>query len=179
MIVKCDYCGKDVEKKICHVNRARKLGKKLFCNRTCFGLNKRHNRTDAESKEIKRLYDLEYRDKNESRLKIVRKEWFAKDYAKNPEKYRLRRIAKYKKHLEYLSAPEYKEWKKNYDKVFRAKKQYGEFWEAELILRDIENEIDNREVKLQLGLINKTQKRKRKYERLNSSKLEKCPLGNS
>jgi hypothetical protein len=179
MIIKCTHCGKKVDKRSGHVNRANKLGARLFCNRTCYGLDKRHNRSLDEQKEVKRIYDLEYCKNNYIKRKSQQKEWFDQDYAKHPEKYKERRKAKYEAHLKYLSTDKYKAKKKKYDREFRAKKKYGEFWESFIHLQDIDKFIDNREVKLQLCLTNKNQKRKRNYERINSSKLERSPLGNS
>jgi hypothetical protein len=176
MIVKCDYCGSDVEKHAGHVNRAKKMSNKLYCNMTCAGLGKRCNRTNEEKKEIKRLYDLEYRTKNHERIKQRQQKYNSSPAGRDMQK--RQREKREKEHLEYCQTPEYREWKRKYDREYQAKKTYGEFWEAFIFLRDIENEIDNREVKQQLNLNNKSQKRKRDYERFNSSKLEAGTLGN-
>lgn len=174
--VHCSHCGKDVEKYVGHVNRAKKEGAKLFCNQTCFGLSRRM--TDAEKKELKRLYDIEYRKKNEKRLKKVRHEYFVKDYAANPEKYREQRRKKQAQHNEYCRTKKYRKWKQNYDQQHRAKKWYGEFWEAAITLRNLQGVVDNRTAKQEQKVINKTQNRKR-YANKNTKRkeLESCTMG--
>jgi hypothetical protein len=165
MIVVCQYCESKIDKPSGAVNRANRLGLNIYCNRTCAGLARRKNKSESENKEHKRLYDIEYRNKNKELIKAKKAEYFKKDYAKNPEKYKKLRKSKYKKHLEYLNTPEYKAYKKEYDKKHRAKKYYGEFWESSILLVEIEKQIPNFEVKQQLQLINKSQKRKRDYEK--------------
>jgi hypothetical protein len=134
-------------------------------------------KTKEEKKLEKREYDKLYRAKNKERLRKEKAEWFKKDYAENQEKYKTCRKEKYSKHLEYLSTPEYKAYKKTYDEKYRVKKKYGEFWESAIILKNIEEEIPNFEVKQQLGLINKSQKRKRNYEKAKCKEFERSTLG--
>jgi len=128
--VKCCTCGKVVKKNVGHVNMSKKMGLKFFCNQKCFGVSRRHNKTEAQCKEEKRLYDIQYREKNEERLKKRRHDWFMQDYAKNPEKYKKERQRRYPKHLEYLRKPEYREYKKDYDVKYLAKKYFGIYWES-------------------------------------------------
>lgn len=163
MIVNCEHCGKPLEKSTGHVNRARKVGMKLFCNRICFGLNRRVQRTTEQKKEIKRLYDIEYRKKNHDYVEARRKAYEKSPAGRAMQK---RNREKFKQHhLEYCRTPEYKAWKKNYDKVNHAKYNYGEFWEANLILNEIETVIEpeRKETKVQKGTYNKSQKRKRTW----------------
>lgn len=177
IIVTCCYCHKDVEKHTGHVNRAAKMGNKLYCSRECFGLDRRSKLTIEEKKLNKRLYDLEYMKKNKDLILEKIRLYNSSPAGRAMQK---RNREKFKQsHLEYCRTTEYRKWKKQYDREFRAKNNYGEFWESFIHLQDIEEDIDNREVKLQLCLTNKNQKRKRNYERINSSKLERCPLGNS
>lgn len=168
----CAYCGEQITKKI------HKGCKNAYCNRECSGLGRRNNKTEQQKKEEKRLYDIEYRNKNIESIKEKNKTYFKKHYEANPEKYRQKRKDNYKRHLEYLNTPEYKAYKKEYDKKYRAKKQYGEFWESAIILQDIELQIDNREVKQQLNLINKSQKRKRNYEQIKRKEFKRSLVGN-
>lgn len=160
MITNCSHCGKQIEKTDGHYNRAKKLGRKLFCNKICFGVSQRTSLEDK--KKVKSDYDKslrqtqEYKDKKAERFKI--------DYAKNPDRYKQKRIRRYKKHLEYLRTPEYKEYKKEYDKKYRAALFYGEFSEAAILLNDLENILDSKVIKYEQDLINKTQKRKRQWK---------------
>lgn len=168
--MKCSHCGKDINKP--------KRCKNVYCNKLCSSLGRRSNKTEQQKKKEKAEYDRQYRLNNKDMLKRKKHEYFKKDYSENPEKYKEIRRKKYSKHLEYLNKPEYKAYKKEYDRVYRAKKQYGEFWESHILLVDIENLIPNTEVKQQLNLINKSQKRKRNYESIKRKEFKRSPLGN-
>lgn len=171
--MKCAHCGNDVLKHVGHVNRANKLGMKLFCSKKCFGLDRRIS--ISEKKELKRLYDIEYRNKNKDLLKS-KKQAFNKTEAGRAIQKRNRDKRK-DKHAEYINRPDYKSWKQQYDKVYRAKKDYGDFWEAQLILKDIEKQIEPErvQIKIQKGTYNKSQKRKRLWNSM--QKTLKTPSG--
>lgn len=163
--VTCKQCGSEIEKFIGHVNRANKMGMGLFCNRTCFGLNRR--KSIEEKKAVKAAYDKKIY--NTPERQDARKRYFKKSYENNPEKYRAIRKAKYPKHLEYLRTPEYKAWKKEYDRNYLAKKDYGAFAEAAILLKELEEyllTIRPDGIKFQMGITNKTQKRKRLWQRV-------------
>ena len=159
MKCECFACGKMIEKSIGHFNRAKKIGAKLFCNIKCFGLSRR--KSIAEKKEIKRLYDIQYRLKNEDYIK-ARMQLYNESTAGRAMQKRNREKFK-QNHLEYCRTEKYKKWKYEYDQKHVAKKQYGEFWEASLVLKNIEKVIEPEkyETKLNNGLLNKSQKRKR------------------
>lgn len=168
---KCSYCGKSFL--VIHVgayNRSVKSGLNVFCNLRCFGLSRRLNETDEEKKSAKSFYDMFLRvSKTEDELikeSFENAFYFQLDYRSNPDKYKEQRRKRMPKHVEYCRRPEYKQYKINYDKKYRAKKDYGIFWEAAIILIDLEKEIDNRLVKNELGLINKSQKRKRLWQKI-------------
>jgi hypothetical protein len=93
----CPYCGKTTPKETGAVVRARKLGAPIYCNRICAGLGRRNNKTTEQKKEEKRLYDIEYRNKNYDRLKIEKAESFKRRY--DPEKARIQRKANMHKHV--------------------------------------------------------------------------------
>ncbi len=167
--IKCPHCGKKVEKNVGYVNRAKKLGVPIFCSR----VSHRVNKTAKQKKEEKRLYDLQYREKNLEKLKEQKKQFFKIDYAANPEKYRKIRKKRYPKHLEYLRTPEYKEWKAEYDVKYLAKKYFGIYWESAIILKELEEHlltIRPDGIKFQMGITNKTQKRKRLWQKLKKQK---------
>jgi len=151
----CAHCGQQSIRKTGHVNRSTRLGWPLYCGKKCAGLARRTNRSIADKKEAKRLYDIEYRKRNEKRLKVARANWFQKDYAANPDKYRRVRKAKQAAHNEYCRQPQYKEWKREYDLQFRAKK-FGELWESHLLLVQLEREILKHMTRYEIQLKNKT-----------------------
>jgi len=169
VIVQCSYCKTEVEKSTSHVNRAKKVGALLFCSKTCFGSSRRNCKTVIQKKEEKRLYDEEYRKKNAALLKAKKHDYFVKNY--DPIKAALERKKKMAQHVEYCRTPEYKEWKKKYDQGYRARKEYGEFWEVFLAVLEIDKEVEERQSKYEISIVNgtfnKAQTRRREYERLN------------
>ena len=171
--IQCGYCSKEIKKSIGDINHAKKRGYGLFCNQTCSGLSHRHNKTEEQLKKEKSDYDKEFRIKNRERLKKQKHEAFKIDYAANPEKYRAIRKAKYEKHLLYLQSDKYKIWKKNYDEKRRAKIMYGEFAEASLVLKKIEDVLDAQLIKREQGItFNKsTQQRKRTWQRNSTARI--------
>lgn len=159
----CAWCGEDGQQEAGAVNRAHRRGAKLYCSRKCSGLGRRKNKTDAEKKLAKRLYDMEYRRKNRDLLKAKKAAYHKRVY--DPTEAAIKRRARRKEHAEYCRRPEYKVWKRSYDRRYRAKKQYGEFWESYLLFQDIETEVLLRMPRQQVayinGTTNKSQKRKR------------------
>jgi hypothetical protein len=129
-------------------------------------------KTDEQKKEIKRLYDIEYRKKNLESIKKKKAAWFQRDY--DPVKAAVKRKERMPYHVEYCQQPEYKKWKKKYDEAYRAKKQFGEFWQAFLIVTEINKEVLQRASRYEIGytngVVNKSQNRSREYERLISNK---------
>jgi len=162
---KCFTCGRDVERKA-------RTGLKLFCGRVCFGLSRRKEKTAAQKKEEKRLYDARYRMLNLTLLKSKKAAYFQATY--DPEKARIERKKKMPNHVEYCRRPEYRAWKSKYDSAYRAKKDYGPFWEAGMLLIELNNEVDQRATKEELalakGTVNKALTRRREYESITGNR---------
>lgn len=112
MIIKCAYCGNENDFPTGKVNRARNNGLNIYCDRKCAGLGRRTNKTIQQKKEEKRIYDNAYRLRNSEKIKIKKSEYFKRDYAKNPEKYKEFRIKRMPKHLEYCRNEKYKNKKR-------------------------------------------------------------------
>lgn len=163
MKANCHQCGKDFNVHVGHYNRAMNVSGKVYCNRTCAGLGRRKNYTDAEKKEAKRLYDIEYSKRNVEEKKIKKHEYFKRTY--DPQKAAIERKKKMPKHIEYCRQPEYRKCKKNYDKVYHSKKNFGEMYECAIILFELESILDSKKIKIENNIINKTQKRKREWQR--------------
>lgn len=179
MKVICHHCGSEVEKPTGQINRARKQGNNIYCNRECAGLAKRKNLTDAEKKEKKRLYDMEYRAKNKEVIKKKKAEYFQRTYDPvEAAKYRKKRMHI---HVERCRKPEYRAYKKQYDRVYRAKKDYGDLWEVQLAILSLQDEIDSRADRYQIysekETLNKKQQRTRHEQRLNREESERRPMG--
>ena len=113
---------------------------------------------------------MAYRAVNLDKLKLQKKEYFKQYY--DPAKARVERRKRSKAHAEYCRQPEYREWKKVYDRQYRAKQVYGEFWESFLLAQDIREKVLSSmsayEVSLSKGVLNKVQKRRLKNDKVNS-----------
>lgn len=140
MRIVCAYCGMESDKPASAVNRARKDGLPQYCNRTCAGLARRvPPRTLQQKRDEKAAYDRIYRKQNMPR------------------------------HVEYCRRPEYKAYKARHDREYRAKKEYGEFWECAILALELRRECLERmtahDIRQSNGLMNKALKRKReRYE---------------
>lgn len=170
--IRCDHCNKRSERVAGEVNRARKAGLPLYCNRACSGLARRKHRTKAQLIEAKRLYDIEYRKRDPEGRKAARQAYHRATY--DPVTAAEHRKKRMQWHVQYCQRPEYKEWKREYDKAYRAEKLYGPFAEAFMLLGDLEAEIASRmskyEIYLANGTINKALKRRREHAALVSGR---------
>jgi len=170
----CAFCDVTAERPAGHCNRSLARGDKLYCGRRCSGLGRRKHKTKAQKVEEKRLYDMEYREQNIERLTVQKREHFKRTY--NPAKAAIERKAKMPRHIEYCRQPKYRAWKRDYDRQYLAKKDYGEFWECALLADDIRNEALNRmtdyEIRLSKGTLNKSQQRKRDLARAHRAEPE-------
>ena len=139
----------------------------LFTATECAGLGRRKNKSEDQKVAEKRQYDMEYRRKNRQLLKAKKRKYFEKTY--DPAKAAEERKLKMPRHVEYCRRPEYKAWKQVYDRVYRAKQDYGEFWESFIILTDIEREVFSRmswyEIHKEHGQLYKHIKRRREYDK--------------
>lgn len=152
----CAHCGKASLKETGHVNRSVATGCKLYCSMKCSGLGRRKNISSEQKKGAKRLYDLKYRAKNRERLCKEKMEFFRRDYAANPEKYRKWRKARSAAHSEYCRRPEYMAKKHTYDRIRYAKEKFGDMWESHVLIMGIEEEVLKHMSKYEIGLKNKT-----------------------
>ena len=169
MKVICAYCGKEFDKPTGEYNYSIKIGMKFYCSRKHSGLGRRTNETPEEKRAIKAWYDqflnISMTEDERELEELQRMVYFQWDYARNPEKHKERRRDRMAAHLEYCRQPEYKEWKKGYDELYRAKKDYGDWWESAIALKNLDKEIDYRESKKQNKIYNKsTSKRKRAWQ---------------
>lgn len=177
----CHHCGATASRPSGAVNRARRKGLNLYCSKRCSGLARRKNRSDAEKRAAKAVYDAEYRRKNAERLRAEKAAYYQR--TRDPVKEAEVRKARMAQHVEYCRRPEYVEWKREYDRQYRAKKQYGEFAECFLLAQDIRQEClsqaSDYEIRLTAGTLNKSIKRKRDYERTHGNRAEIGALGNA
>ena len=180
MQYQCAHCGKTADRPSGHVNRARKSGMTLYCGRECSGLGRRSNKSADEKVANKRLYDMEYRRKNRAMLQAKKALHFKLTY--DPDKARVDRRERMAQHVEYCRRPEYREWKRDYDRRYRAEKKYGEFSECFLLVLDIRAEClsqqSDYEMRHAKGRVAMTQQRRRDYARTHRQEPQVGPLGN-
>lgn len=129
----CTRCGKRARKLSGGVNRSRRLGLPLYCGRRCAGLARRKHKTKAQRIEEKRLYDIEYKKRNEAALKVKRAAYFQRTY--DPVKAAIERKKRMPRHVEYCRQPWYREWKRQYDAAYSGLKEV--LWET---LNDVRTE---------------------------------------
>lgn len=162
----CAHCGKPVKQPIGAINRALRMGLRLYCDKVCSGLGRRVEKSKAQKVEEKRVYDEQYRQRNLAMLKAKKAAYFQATY--DPAKAAIGRKARMAQHVEYCQRPEYKAWKREYDRAYRAKADFGPFWESALLLLQVDEEVSSRMTKYEIyaanGTLNKSQQRKRDYE---------------
>lgn len=179
----CSFCKSESDRPTGEVNRAKKRGLHLYCDRVCAGLGRRKHKSVQQKKEEKRLYDMGYRKDNKKKLKKKKAAYHKENY--DPEKAAIIRKSRMPYHVEYCQRPEYREWKKDYDRKYRAKKDYGEFWECFLLTQDIRQaalaQMTDYEIRFNKGTLNKRLQRKRDHARQQSeiirAELERGPMG--
>ena len=179
--VKCSHCQSEFSISRGHFNRAASRGANLYCGLRCSGLARRVYRTDAEKKRLKADYDRVRRAEKSEEIKAKKAAYYQR--TRNPEKEAATRKARAHLHAEYCRRPEYKKWKRDYDRQHRAQKQYGEFADCFLLAMDIRQECLSRqsdyEIRLAAGTLSKSQKRKRDYERAYSDQPQASIMGNT
>lgn len=163
---KCAWCGKRC------VVHTRTRG--TYCGRKHFGLARRKNRTIWEKKEIKRLYDIDFRRKNRARLKREKAAYHARVHKRVAAKMKkVRQTPEYKRRMrayleKYWDHPVRLETKADYDRRWRARRDYGKLWELKyltvLINKEVKARMTNYELRLQNGTLNKAMNRGRNGE---------------
>lgn len=160
--INCPVCKLDKPKYIGHINRANKMGARVYCSKACSGIARRY--TVEQKKAIKRDYDKQYRADNLELLKKKHHEYFKKSY--DPQKAAVERKKRMPKHVEYCRQPEYKVKKKKYDARRRDEINYGEYSECFRLILEIESLYSQREAYRINQLYNKApSKRKRTWKR--------------
>jgi len=169
----CAHCGSVAYKEAGGVNRSRGRGAPVFCSRECSGARRRIERSTEEKRALKAEYDRKRRAELGEALLAEKREARRRLLAENPQLVRARekanRDANKERHLEYCRRPEYKKWKSQYDQKHRARKWFGDFGEAAIILNQLIAEISTRATRTEIyranGTLNKHQERRRDYER--------------
>ena len=117
-----------------------KIKSPLYCSQKCFGLARRKNKSVKEKKRLKAEYDKKRRTEKSDELKAKKKAAYAIYGPLHRDKEREIRKKNMSKHVEYCRQPEYKEWKKKYDRKLRVA-EYGEFSESYELLEQLVKEI--------------------------------------
>lgn len=180
MQIECAYCGKTSDKASGAVNRSRKVGIPLYCDRACAGLARRKPpKSIKQRKAEKRAYDAARRVALADEIRAAKREYHKRTY--DPAKAAHARKRRMPRHVEYCRRPEYVEWKREYDRKYRAKKFYGDFADCFLLVMDIRAEclsqMTDYEIRYANGGVAKTQQRRRSYDRANREEHESGSLG--
>ena len=136
--------------------------------------------TDAEKRAAKKAYDASRRKELSVEIKAAKAAYYQR--TRNPVQEAEKRKERMPYHVEYCRRPEYRAWKAKYDQEYRAKQEFGEFWESAILALEIRREClalsDDTEIRRQAGTLNKHQQRRREYDRTYGNQPEIGPLGN-
>lgn len=166
----CRHCGAVVKQPAGAITRAMKLGANLFCGKSCAGLFKSVNgakywMTDAERRAAKSEYDKRRRAQMREEINARKRQYHHATKHARADVLRAHRVKRREYHAEYCRQPQYVERKAAYDRDLRARKQFGEFAEAFLILQKVEGEVADRATRQEImqtnGTYNKAQNRRR------------------
>ncbi len=124
MKINCSHCNKETIKTLGYYNRAVKKGMKMFCSRKCAFDSRRT--TKEEKIEVKRVYDIKYREKNLTKIKSNKKIYYETNKKEIYLKQRKRtdNDEHRKKHAEYCCRP----YQRAKEKVNRYKRLLGSDW---------------------------------------------------
>lgn len=181
MKIICAGCGIEVDKRASEVNRARRAGLRLSCNRACAGIARRSNKSTEQKRLEKKEYDVGYRAANLPDIKTKKRAYHKRTY--DPAQAAAVRKVNMPRHIEYCRRPEYRAYKQQYDRRYCAEKQFGPFAEAAMLLSDIDREVNSRatdyDVRVMNGTLNKVQQRKRAYAAAFSHQSQTSALGDT
>lgn len=172
----CWWCGSEAFRERGQITRALSRGP-IYCGKDCAGLARRlvNAPTEDEKRAAKAAYDAQYRRRNRAKLKAKKAAYFKATY--DPEVAKVIRAKRMPWHVEYCRRPEYRAWKSSYDRQYNAKKSFGPFAEAALVLGDLQAEIDSRANRQDLneakGTFNKSINRRRDYARTNPQSVRR------
>lgn len=177
----CAHCSLQFTARVSRVNQAAKRGATLYCGKRCAGLARRVFKTQEQKRAEKSAYDAARRVKLASRIKAEKAAYFQRTY--DPVAAAIKRKERMPLHVEYCRRPEYVKWKAEYDAAYRAKRDYGDWWESFLMIKQIRDEVLSRssahEIRQINGTINKAQQRRRSYESTIGRESENCIMGNA
>lgn len=180
MLFSCPQCRCYGDKPASALNRAARRGVPIYCGRECAGIARRKPAKSLEQRKAeKSAYDAQRRINIADRLRAEKRAYHIRTY--NPAKAAIERRNRMPKHVEYCRRPEYRQWKREYDRQYRAR-EYGEFADCYLLVLDIRNEClsqqSDYEIRMSKGTFGKWQQRRRDYDRLDREEPEIGPMGN-
>lgn len=166
MIITCPQCGCLADKPAGAVNRSKSKGAPIYCGKVCASIGRRKpEKPPSQRKAEKAEYDRQYRAKNAGILRKKKADYYQRTADREKEREYRKKVMR--RHVEYCRRPEYKAYKSQYDKRYRAQKYYGDFAECALVLRELETAVLDRASRYQLqfesGKLNKAKKRKDEY----------------
>jgi len=80
VLIKCAYCGKEIDKRVADVNRANKEGYSLYCGRGCFGKGRRLDPEEKKRRQAERIKEYWKRPENAKRKRAKGREYGRRTY---------------------------------------------------------------------------------------------------
>lgn len=172
MLIQCTHCGNSVEKETSAVNRSRKVGMALYCDKRCSSDARRIGTEEKKARKVE--YDRQRREGPLREALLQQKKAYYEAHAReilavqkaareaDPELKKRRRDCQKR----CMERPEWKEHKREYDRQYRADREFGEMAPAYLLLLELEKEVERQEpdwvdLQRQKGTLNKSQRRRR------------------
>jgi len=178
--IQCGHCGKNKTVTMSAYGRANRDGRPLFCGRGCAGIARRSGKDTETKRAEKAAYDAARRIALKDEIKAAKREYYQR--TRDPQKEAAARKIRMPAHVEYCRRPEYREWKRQYDRDYRAR-EYGEYADCFLLVMDIRREALSQatdyEIRQAAGTLGKSQQRKREYDRTNRNKPEIGTVGHA
>lgn len=169
----CAFCGAEFSR--------RQGTPPKYCSQACFGASRRklvYPLTLEQHREriaAKAQYDAARRERlGQALLDKKRAHYYATHEEQLKRQAARRKTKAYQEYMaehgpRWRARSEWKAHKKRYDRILRAKRDYGPLWEAQVALLDLEDEIrsqgDRKALAQERGHYNKALRRKRHGER--------------
>lgn len=152
--MQCPQCQSEFFPIAGRANRAMAIGAPLYCGRACAGLARRTPKLpEAEQKAAKSEYDKKRLAAKREEINAKKRDHYYANRGKILEKQTVYRAKHMDRHVEYCRSPEYKAWKREYDKARRFE-AFGPFAGAAMVLDELEKEISTRATRYEIYIAN-------------------------
>ena len=137
----CFHCRVTFIRVVSQVAATQRKGRNIYCSRDCHTAQRRAGRTQEQLKECKRQREKNWREKHKSQVRLRSMAHYKK--TTTSEK-RQRLYQKYKHKIAARNKdPAAKIQKKHDDRIWRAKRGYGDYWESQVLLLKLNEELSS------------------------------------